>query len=71
VPKDKKQPILMKEPSGHVLWGNHWIINSSGDLVNMEKEKIKMQSSVLKLVLQRMGRNLLTGKSIMNTSLPI
>ncbi len=40
-------------------------------MVNMNKEKIKVQSSVLKLVIQRMGRNLLSGKSIMNMSLPI
>lgn len=40
-------------------------------MVNMNKEKIKMQSSVLKLVLKRMGKNLLAGKSIMNMSLPI
>ena len=30
-----------------------------------------MQSSVLKLVVKRMGQNLVKGKSIMNTSLPI
>lgn len=30
-----------------------------------------MQSSVLKLVLQRMGKNFLSGRGIMNMSLPI
>jgi hypothetical protein len=56
---------------GHVLWGSNWRVSNSGDLVNLEKAKIKIQSSVLKLVLQRMGRNLLGGKGIMNISLPI
>jgi hypothetical protein len=30
-----------------------------------------MQSSVLRLVVQRMGKNLISGKSIINMSLPI
>jgi hypothetical protein len=56
---------------GHVLWGDKWRVSNNGELVNLEKAKIKMQSSVLKLVLARMGRNMLTGKGIMNISLPI
>lgn len=34
-------------------------------------EKIKAQSSVLKLVIKRLGKNLLAGRGIMNISLPI
>ena len=47
------------------------MINEQGYLVNHNEEKIKIQSSVLKLVVQKMGRNLLSGKSILNMSLPI
>jgi hypothetical protein len=61
----------MRQESGHLLFGKDWIISGSGELVNVNKEMIKVQSSVLKLVLQRMGKNLLAGKSIMNMSLPI
>lgn len=39
--------------------------------MNENIEKIKMQSSVLKLVFQRIGKNLLAGKSILNMSLPV
>lgn len=59
------------EPEGHIVWGNEWKIDQLGGLVNMNMEKIKAQSSVLKLVLKRLGKNLFSGKGIMNISLPI
>jgi len=40
-------------------------------LININEEQIKVQSSVLKLVVKRMGRNILAGKSVLNISLPI
>lgn len=46
-------------------------MRENGDLVNINEEKINVQSSVLKLLVKRMGRNLFAGKSILNTSLPI
>ena len=47
------------------------IVNSSGDLVFVNEEKIKAQSSVLKNILKKIGANIFTGKSILNVSLPI
>lgn len=47
------------------------IVNKSGDLVFVNEEKIKAQSSVLKSVLKKIGANIFTGKSILNVSLPI
>lgn len=46
-------------------------VNSSGDLVFVNEEKIKAQSSVLKSILKKIGANIFTGKSILNVSLPI
>jgi len=40
-------------------------------VININKALIEAQSSVLKSVLSRMGRNLFSGKSILNISLPI
>ena len=37
----------------------------------IDMEKIQRQSGALKLIIQNIGRNLLKGKSIINTSLPI
>ena len=61
----------MASDKGHCLWKDEWKISENGDLINVDEEKIKIQSSVLKLVVKRMGRNLLAGKSILQMSLPI
>lgn len=71
VPKNKGKPVLMPTNKGHWLWEDEWKVEENGDLININHEKIKIQSSVLKLVVKRMGRNLLAGKSILNMSLPI
>ena len=61
----------MESKLGHFLWKDEWKIMENGDLVNVNKQKIDIQSSVLKLVVKRMSKNFLAGKSILNISLPI
>lgn len=71
------QPLLKGEPlfrevgEGHILFGSDWKITDKGEFININMEKIKVQSGALKLIIKRMGRNLLTGKSLINMSLPI
>ena len=55
----------------HWLWNDEWNLTAEGEVINVNYEKIKVQSSVLKLVLKNIGKNLFSGKSILNTSLPI
>jgi hypothetical protein len=66
VPKIKK-PIY----GSHPQWEKEWQINAKGELINCNKEKIEAQNSVLKGVFKIIGRNLATGKSILNVSIPV
>jgi hypothetical protein len=50
---------------------NECVPNDSGELVFTNQEKIKAQGGVLVGVLKRLGANILSGKSILNVSLPI
>jgi hypothetical protein len=68
----KSNSIYLRSEQGHWLFEKgEWRVNDSGDVINVNSEKIKAQSSVLRLVFTRMGRNLFAGKSILNVSLPI
>ena len=70
-PSPVTQKKLLTNEDGHFLWGKEWAIEKEGGIRNLNEERIKVQSSVLSLVVKRMGENLLKGKSIMNTSMPI
>ena len=64
--------MYIKEKDGkHWLWNDEWNLTKEGEVININYEKIKVQSSVLKLVLKNIGKNLISGKNILNTSLPI
>ena len=61
----------MESKLGHFLWKDEWKIMQNGDLVNVNKQKIEIQSSVLKLVVKRMSKNFLAGKSRASWAVPL
>ena len=56
---------------GHFLLKKAWKKDTNGGLELIDRSIIEGQKKVLGHMLKSMGRNLLEGKSIMNTSLPI
>jgi hypothetical protein len=40
-------------------------------MISINEEKLKAQSSVLKDIVKSIGKNLFSGKSILNMSLPV
>ena len=71
-PLEKVEPTyLVGEDNTNWFYQKEWRVLDSGDLLAICYDKIKVQSGALKLIIQNIGRNLFSGKSIMNTSLPI
>lgn len=62
----------MPTTSGHPIWAQEWRHDeANGALIYINKKKIEDQKGVLKFILTKIGKNLLSGKSILNISLPV
>ena len=71
-PSARGEPVYLESPNGgHCFWGADWKITEKGEFININYEKIKAQSGIFKLVMKKLGKQLFSGKSIMNMSLPI
>ena len=69
-----KNPLFLEAPNKntHPIWKGDWIVDKKeGALIFVNEKKIEDQKGVLKFVLSRIGKNLLTGKSVLNISLPV
>ena len=58
-------------PGQHPLWSNDWKHDTkNGGMLFINQKKIDDQKGVLKFVLSKIGKNIMSGKSILNISLP-
>lgn len=71
MPYKKGTPKLVIPKKDHFHWEKEWIINGKGELINTNKQKLQAQNNVLKSVFKRLGKNILSGKSILSISLPV
>ena len=59
-------------PGKHPLWTDDWRHDTKkGGLLFVNAKKMEDQKGVLKFILSKIGKNLLSGKSILNISLPV
>jgi hypothetical protein len=54
-----------------VFQNGDWIFNQNNEFVFVNEKVIGAQKDVLKYVIRKIGTNLISGKSIMNMSLPV
>lgn len=62
---------MPKIKGGHPYWDGEWEFTHEGEMININEEKIKAQSGVLKSLAKTLASNLFKGKSILNISLPV
>ena len=71
----KDYPIIYMEspiPNKHPLWTDDWKHDvKKGGLIFVNAKKMEDQKNVLKFILSKIGKNLLSGKSVLNISLPV
>lgn len=46
-------------------------VRENGDIVFYDEKMEKIQKDIMKMILKQLGSNILSGKSIMNMSLPV
>jgi hypothetical protein len=66
-PSKEKKGRIMKE---HFLW-NNWKRAEKGGLVCKDEELVEKQKKMFKLILKKFGETLLSGRNIINFSLPV
>lgn len=56
----------------HPIWKGEWEHDEKlGGIIFVNEKKIEDQKGVLKFILTKIGKNILSGKSVMNISLPV
>ena len=55
----------------HFLFRDLWTVTQGGELKCVNQQKLDVQSSAIKLVLKRFASNVMSGKGILNVSLPV
>ena len=74
VPFPKPVEAMFKLPVTKGLnpfWENEFRFSEKGEMISINEKKLEAQKGVLSHVAKTMGRNLFTGKSILNVSLPV
>lgn len=62
----------MDTSEGSPIWKNEWIHDDKeGSMIFIHKKKIEDQKGVLKFILSKMAKNLVSGQSILSISLPV
>jgi hypothetical protein len=62
----------MDTSEGNPIWKNEWIHDDKeGSMIFINKKKIEDQKGVLKFILSKMAKNLVSGQSILSISLPV
>ena len=62
----------MSSVNGHPIWKNDWIRSTdNGSILFINKKKTAEQKGVITFILKQIGKNILSGKSVMNISLPV
>jgi len=71
-PADKKEFVFLKNPKNeHPIWKGNWEFLEEGGFKFINKKQIEDQKNVLKFILSQVAKNLVSGKSILNISLPV
>lgn len=64
--------VFQEAVNGHPIWKGEWIHDDKvGAIIFINQKKIEDQKGVLKFILTKIGKNLLSGKSVLNISLPV
>jgi hypothetical protein len=53
------------------LWKGEWSVSEAGGLQYIDEDKMREQKKVLTFIIKRIGKNILSGKGILNISLPV
>ena len=61
----------IEEPNHYLLQNGDWLMNKDNDAIFVNQEIINLQKDTLKLIIKQLSSNLMSGKSIMNMSLPV
>jgi hypothetical protein len=74
--QEVKLDVYGKEHSveglNHYIYQNHnWKISEEKDLVFINQKILDVQKTVAKLIIKTISSNIISGKSIMNMSLPV
>ena len=70
-PSSKGKEVFAESFRGHHLWRGEWAVSETGGLAYVDKEKMKQQRGVLTFIIKRIGKNILSGKGVLNVSLPV
>ncbi len=58
--------------NGHPIWKNEWLLDDKdGGIIFIHKKKIEDQKGVLKFIISKIAKNVISGQSILNISLPV
>jgi hypothetical protein len=70
--KDQSKLIYVESQEGHPIWRKDWLHDDKlGGVTFVNAKKIEDQKGVLRFILTKMAKNLVSGQSILNVSLPV
>jgi hypothetical protein len=58
-------------PSHYITQNGDWKVTQERDVVFINQQTIDNQKNAIKMIVKQIGSNILSGKSIMNMSLPV
>jgi len=68
----KSKPNFQDPIKGHPIWKGEWKRDEkTGPIIFIDQKKIEDQKGVLKFILSKIGKNIMSGKSVLNISLPV
>ena len=71
-PLPEKAIEYLEAVEGHPIWKGEWKRDLKyGAIIFINQKKIEDQKGVLKFILTKIGKNILSGKSVLNISLPV
>lgn len=60
-----------KNPGQSPFWEEEFRFSDKGEMISINTKKLEAQKGVLAQLVKSVGRNLFSGKSILNISLPV
>lgn len=67
----KGKEMRMKMEYGNIMLKNDFVIAPKGGIVLINETKAAAQNNVIKFIMNRIGKNLFSGKSVLSISLPV
>ena len=59
------------EPNHYIFQNGDWKLNEDDDAIYCNTAIMDMQKDVIKMIIKQLSSNIMSGKSIMNMSLPV